>query len=143
MKTTQYSMPVAIAVAIYILCFVASLFYSWFPFPSFPIGIVIALVVILMYKQTITVTNTHVKFSMGIGLIRGGYAFKIIESCKPITYFPFGWGIRFYPTAILYNVSGNKAIELNFNNGKFTRWLGTQIPEKLALHINEKLHESK
>lgn len=143
MKTTQFSIPVLVVTCSFAAYTLLSLSTAWVSYPPIvAFGIVIA-VCLLMFKQTIIVTDTHVKFSQGIGLIRAKYSFEIIEDCKPISYFPFGWGIRFYPEAILFNVSGNKAIQLTFNNGKLSVWLGTQVPIELAQFINTKIHHSK
>ena len=71
---------------------------------------------LLFYKLTISITDQYVKFSMGIGIIKGKYKLSEINYCKPLSYIPFGWGIRLRPGVILFNVSGNKAIELEINN---------------------------
>ena len=76
---------------------------------------------------------------MGIGLIRGTYELKELSACRPMDYTPLGWGIRFRPGVTLYNVSGNRAIELEFKNRDRKIWLGTNTPEEIAAFINEKM----
>ena len=59
-------------------------------------------------------------------------------ACKPISYISLGWGIRLRPGVILFNVSGNKAIELEIKNKKRKIWIGTNCPEEIADFINSK-----
>ncbi|HBL74040.1 MAG: hypothetical protein A2W90_12595 [Bacteroidetes bacterium GWF2_42_66] len=101
------------------------------------------LVLLLSYNLTIRVTDEYVKFSFGIGLIRGKYKLSDIATCRPDSYFALGWGIRFRPEGILYNVSGNKAIELTFKHKAGKVWLGTNVPEELAEYINSKIRKDK
>lgn len=98
---------------------------------------VLAMVLLLFfYKLTISVTDDAVKFSMGIGIIKRTYKLNEINYCKPVSYFPFGWGIRFRPGVILFNVSGYKAIELDIKNKNRKVWIGTNKPEEISQYIN-------
>ncbi len=142
MKTTQYSYPVFAIVALYILYFIASTtILSFLPYPSLFVGITLAIVAALMYQITITVTSEKVSFNMGIGLIRGSYDLRKIESCEPVTYSSLGWGIRLKENGLLFNVSGNKAILLKFFTKRYNIWIGTSHPEVVAKYINEKLND--
>ena len=91
---------------------------------------------LLFYKLTILVTDDAVKFSLGIGIIKGKYKLSVINYCKPLSYIPFGWGIRLRPGIILFNVSGNKAIELEIKNKNRKVWIGTNNPEEISQYIN-------
>lgn len=92
---------------------------------------------LLFYKLTIYVTDEYVKFSLGVGLIKGKYKLRDINYCKPLSYVPFGWGIRLRPGVILFNVSGSKAIELDIQNKNRKIWIGTDKPEKISKYINK------
>ena len=94
------------------------------------------ILLLLFYKLTITVSEEYVKFSFGIGLIKGKYNLKDIARCQPIHYIPLGWGIRLRPGVILFNVSGNKAIELEIKNKNRKVWIGTNVPQEIADYIN-------
>ncbi|MCW3806478.1 hypothetical protein [Plebeiibacterium marinum] len=133
MKRTQFGW-----VTVTIVLIVNSIVIFQFPHPTtFLLISIISLITILMfYKLTITVSEKCVQYSFGIGLIKGSYKLNDIISCKPISYMPLGWGIRFRPGVILYNVSGNKAIELEVKNKKRKIWIGTNVPEELADYIN-------
>jgi len=98
-----------------------------------------AIILLLFFRLTITVDDRYVKFSFGIGLIHGKYQLDHIENCKPLNYIPLGWGIRIRPGVIIYNVSGNKAIELVIKNKKRKVWLGTNSPVELSEYIDSKL----
>jgi hypothetical protein len=102
------------------------------------ISLVSLIVFINFYKLTIKVTDEHVSFSLGIGLIKGKYSLKDINYCKPISYFALGWGIRLRPGVILFNVSGNKAIELDIKNKNRKVWIGTDSPDEISEYINLK-----
>ena len=103
-------------------------------------GLVFGIVLFaLFFKLTIQVTDNFVHFSIGIGLIHGKYKIEDIESCKPLNYVPFGWGIRIRPGAILFNVAGNKAVELSIKGKKRKVWLGTNKPDDLSAYIQSKL----
>lgn len=104
------------------------------------VPIILGSLILLFYKLTITVTDEFVQFSFGIGLIYGKYKLTAIVACRPIKYLPLGWGIRLRPGVILYNVSGNKAIELELKNKKRKVWIGTVVPEELAEYINSRLN---
>lgn len=97
------------------------------------------ILLLLFYNLTIEVSQEFVRFSFGIGLIRKTIKLSDIEYCRPVSYFPLGWGIRFRPGAILYNVSGNKAIELSVRGKKRKIWIGTDQPDEMARFISNML----
>jgi hypothetical protein len=96
-------------------------------------------VVLLFYRLTIFVDSEFVRFTFGIGLIRGKYKLSSIKSCRTISYFPMGLGIRWRPGVLLFNVSGTKAIELTINGYKRKIWLGTDVPDELTEFIHSKI----
>lgn len=104
-----------------------------------PIGImgivILTLVFFLLsfYKLTITIDNTYIRFSLGIGLIAKKYLISDIQSCKSVSNNPmYGVGIRKISKGWLYNVSGLKAIEIKFKNSKTIVRIGTDRPEEIA-----------
>ena len=136
MKKTQYGW------IFFILIIIMSgvIIYQNQSIHSIVLVLTISLIVLLLfYKLTITVSNEYIKFAFGIGLINGKYQLRDIVQCQPVSYIPLGWGIRFRPGVILYNVSGNKAIELKIKNKNRKVWIGTNNPEEIADYINSKL----
>jgi hypothetical protein len=108
-----------------------------------PLWIVFAVLfvtLLLFYRLTVIVNDKEVWFRMGIGLFGRRYPLSDISSCRPVTnQWVLGWGIRFWFTFILYNVSGIKAIELTFKDKSLRVRIGTKEPEKLAEEINKRL----
>ncbi|WP_430821605.1 hypothetical protein [Carboxylicivirga caseinilyticus] len=100
-------------------------------------ALVCIIVLLLTYRLTITIDNNWIKFSMGIGLINGKFAIKDILDCAAVEYIPLGWGIRFRPGKIIYNVAGSKALELTVKGKSLKIWIGTDDPETLVRIIRE------
>ncbi len=97
---------------------------------------------LIFYKLTIEIDNSHVAFRLGTGLVKKKYALKDIESCRPVKNSAlYGVGIRMIPEGWLYNVSGWFAIELTFKNKKSKIRIGTDKPEEVAEAINKLLNK--
>ncbi len=92
---------------------------------------------LIFYKLTITVDETSLTFSLGVGLITKRYLLDEIKSCKAVTNSPLtGIGIRMISNGWLYNVSGLGAIELAFKNKSSVVRIGTNNPELVSQTIN-------
>ncbi|MCU4176317.1 hypothetical protein [Carboxylicivirga sp. N1Y90] len=100
-------------------------------------GLICVIIIVLCYKLTITIDKQWIRFSMGIGLINGKYNMQNVLDCKAVEYLPLGWGVRFRPGKIIYNVSGNKALELTIKDKNMKVWIGTDDPETLVRIIRE------
>jgi hypothetical protein len=88
------------------------------------------------YKITITVSSTQVSFKMGIGLFGKTYQMSDIRQCIPVSNsFIAGIGIKMLPNGWLYNVSGIKAIELQFKSKYSIVRIGTNKPEEISGYI--------
>jgi len=97
---------------------------------------------LIFYQLTIRISNDSISFSLGIGLVGKTYKFSEIKSCKPVTNSALnGIGIRMLSNGWLYNVTGLKAIELQFNNRKSVVRIGTNKPEEIANLINSKINQ--
>lgn len=91
---------------------------------------------VTFYQLTITVTQTQVSFKMGIGLFGKTYQMSDIRQCRPVSNsFIAGIGIKLLPNGWLYNVSGIKAIELQFKNKYSIVRIGTNKPEEISEFI--------
>ena len=102
------------------------------------VALTMLICILIFFKLTISIDETHLRFSLGVGLIKKKYPFEEISSCRPVKNFPLtGIGIRKIPNGWLYNVSGLGAIELAFKNrGSIVR-IGTNNPELVSQTINE------
>jgi hypothetical protein len=122
-----------------------------FGFEDVSAGITMLLVVLAIliciltfYKLTISVSDTYVSFSLGIGLVSRKYSISDIKSCKPVkNNILTGVGIRMLTNGWLYNVSGLQAIELTFKNRKSVVRIGTDKPEEIAMEINKLIEGDK
>ena len=104
--------------------------------------VTLILCLLIFYKLTIEIDDTHLSFILGTGLIKKKYALKDIESCIPLKNSAiYGVGIRLIPGGWLYNVSGQYAIELTFKNKKSKIRIGTDKPEKVAETVNKLLNK--
>jgi hypothetical protein len=107
-----------------------------------PFGTLLTIISCLLhfYQLTIRVSDESVSFKMGVGLFGKTYPISEIESCYEVTTSLLnGFGIRMISNGWLYNVSGNKAIELHFKNKTSVVRIGTDKPEEIASFINSKL----
>ncbi len=107
--------------------------------------IIITIIVCLLifYKLTIIIDDTHVTFTMGIGLVRKSYPLSEIESCKPARNNVLsGVGIHMTSSGWLYNVSGKYAIELSFKNHNRKVRIGTDKPDEISKVINKQINGS-
>ena len=146
-KYTQFgTLSVAVLLPILIFCIVILIitgFDEIIPALVLLFVIVTFLVCLLIfYKLTIEIDDTHLSFTLGTGLVKKKYALKDIESCLPVKNSAFyGVGIRLIPDGWLYNVSGQYAVELAFKNKKSKIRIGTDKPDEVAETINELLNK--
>ncbi|MCU0456646.1 MAG: hypothetical protein MUE74_10120 [Bacteroidales bacterium] len=92
---------------------------------------------LIFYKMTITIDDTLLTFTMGIGLIRKSYPLSDISACRPVKNSPlYGVGMHMTADGWLYNVSGKYAIELSFKSRKKKIRIGTDKPEEISRAVN-------
>jgi hypothetical protein len=115
------------------------------PVPAIVIIFVIITLIaclLIFYKLTIDIDDTHVAFKLGIGLVKKKYALKDIAACTPVkNSVLYGIGIHLISDGWLYNVSGLYALELTFKNKKSKVRIGTDKPEEVAETINKLLNK--
>jgi hypothetical protein len=107
--------------------------------------IILTIIVCLLifYKLTIIIDDTHLTFTMGIGLVRKSYPLSEIDSCKPVKNNVLsGVGIHMTSAGWLYNVSGKYAIELSFKNHNRKVRIGTDKPDEISTVINKQINGS-
>lgn len=104
------------------------------------INLIIILTYLLFYGLTITIADKQITVSFGIGLIRKNIQLsqiKNVETVKNPWY--YGWGIRFIPKGMLYNINGLDGIELKFNDTDKVIRIGTKDSMKLRQEIEKRL----
>jgi len=118
---------------------------AWLLVPSLPanraflpcLAGVVVLVLSLFGTLTITVAGGWVICRFGVGLVWRRIPVsdvRVAEAVRNKWY--YGWGIRLSPHGWLWNVSGLKAVELTFANGKKFR-IGTDEPEMVRQAIRD------
>jgi hypothetical protein len=96
------------------------------------VGGVLLVVLALFATLSVTVDPDRLRFHLGIGLIRKTIRLDRVRHYAPVrNRWYWGWGIRFYPGGLLYNVSGLDAVELVLDGGKRLR-IGTDEPQALC-----------
>jgi hypothetical protein len=95
----------------------------------------------IFYKLTIIIDDTHLTFSMGIGLISKSYPLSDIKSCTPLkNSVLWGVGVHMTPSGWLYNVSGLSSVELSFKNRKAKILIGTDRPDEVVEAVRAKIN---
>jgi hypothetical protein len=98
------------------------------------------LIYFLFYGLTTKITSDTITVSFGVGLIKKKILLKRIISVDTIkSPSRYGWGIRIIPNGTLYNISGNKGVELKFNDTNRIIRIGTKDSLKLKTEIEKRL----
>ncbi|MCU0409308.1 MAG: hypothetical protein MUD02_10205 [Bacteroidales bacterium] len=104
------------------------------------VALAMAICLLIFYKLTIIVDDTHLSFRMGAGIVSKKIRLADIKECRAVRNSPLtGIGIRLYSKGWLYNVSGLDAIELSFRNRPGRLRIGTDVPNEVAAYVNSKL----
>ncbi len=102
---------------------------------------VLALVMLLFSTLTVTVRQDEICLRFGIGIIRKRIPLDSVRLYRQVrNHWYYGWGIRYIPGGMLWNVSGLHAVELLLKSGKRLR-IGTDEPEALSRAIQKILGE--
>ena len=87
---------------------------------------------VLFSSLTVEVTHEELRCHFGPGFWRKRVALNEVTAATPTQNSWWeGWGIRFTPRGMLYNVSGTHAVEITLRSGKRFR-IGTDEPEALV-----------
>lgn len=88
--------------------------------------------VLLFYGMTTVVDQNKIVLSYGIGLIRKTINLSNVRQVDIVKNpWYYGWGIRYIPHGMLYNVSGSDGVELKFSTGDRVVRIGTKNPAQL------------
>ncbi|MFH1687948.1 MAG: hypothetical protein ABIE70_10580 [bacterium] len=95
------------------------------------------------YRLNVVVDDYHLRIAYGIGLIRVAWPLAEIKACRQVrNQFWYGWGIRWYPGGLLFNVTGLDAVEIILSSGKKRR-IGTDDPAALQATLTAILNQSQ
>jgi hypothetical protein len=107
---------------------------------AIPVTAIILLLTLINFSTlTVKVNEEKLSLHFGPGLIRKSFRLSEMMSSEVVTN-PWyaGWGIRIGPDGWLFNVSGNRGIEIRMKSGAKYR-IGSNEPEKLDSYIRQKL----
>jgi hypothetical protein len=80
-------------------------------------NVTFVLIYLLFYGMTTTVDDERIIITYGIGLIRKTITLSEVKSVRVATSpWYYGWGIRFIPNGMLYNINGLDGVELTLSN---------------------------
>jgi len=117
-------------------------FYFWFAqghLASLIIGLVLLIVLFLFISLSVVVDDESIRTWFGPGLIRKRIPLSEVKSAEPVrNKWYYGWGVRYIPGGMMYNVGGLDAVELVFDNGGKFR-IGTDEPQQLNAVIQQRL----
>jgi hypothetical protein len=104
------------------------------------VSLVIVVTVILFYRLNTKITPDLITVSFGIGLLRKRIPIKKIKSVTEVKNpWYFGWGIRFIPNGMMFNISGFNGVEIALNDsGRIIR-IGTANSSQLKQEILKRL----
>ena len=104
--------------------------------------VIIAVALVLFSSLTVVIWEEELEVRFGPGPIRKRFKLNEIESCQVVkNHWYYGWGIRFTPHGVLFNVSGFHAVEIKLRTGKKFR-IGTDVPQELEEAIRQAIKVS-
>lgn len=106
-----------------------------FPLSIFLLGAgFFALLTLLFYRLRVRVNASGIWISYGIGLINIRVQPDEIHACEIVnTPWYYGWGIRYTPKGMLYNLQGSRAVRIDYKKegSRKSLMIGTDEPEEL------------
>ena len=103
------------------------------------VAAVLAVVLALFSTLTVTVDDTAVHLSFGLGVLRREVHLDEIVAARAVrNSWIAGWGVRVIPHGRLYNVGGFDAVELQLDSGRVVR-VGTDEPAALLAAVQRAL----
>jgi hypothetical protein len=94
---------------------------------------------LLFGTLTVRVSGKELTLRFGVGLVRKRVDLGQVTACRAVRNpWYYGWGIRWIPGGVLYNVSGFSAVELALAGGRRLR-VGTDEPEALLTALRPRL----
>lgn len=97
-------------------------------------------VLLSFYGLTVSVNDDFIVIRFGIGIFSKKIKLSSVTSVKAVKYpVMAGYGIRFLPNGILYNVSGRHAVEVRIAGKRSVILIGTDDSDNLKNAIEKHL----
>ena len=95
---------------------------------------------LFFYGLTTKVSVDKITVVFGIGVPRRAIAINRIKSVEQVkTPWYYGWGIRYFPGGVLYNISGAYGVELKFKDTENVIRIGSKNPHQLKQEIAKRI----
>ncbi len=96
------------------------------------IGLLLLFLAFLFHGLGVEVDEAQIVIWFGPGWLRKRFGLEVIERASAVTNrWWMGWGIRYIGRGWMWNVSGLRAVELQFRDGSVFR-VGSDVPEELS-----------
>jgi len=100
------------------------------------VNVILVIPYFLFYGMTTRITNEQIVISFGIGLIKKKILLSRVTSVEQVTSpWYYGYGIRFIPNGMMYNIGGSNGVELVFNDTKRIFRIGSKDASRLQREI--------
>lgn len=140
-RHTQIGWVIILSIAPVLLLLSPILFAPGVGALGYVVFAVVALTLPLFGTLRVTVDGTVLRARFGVGLIGKRVPLAEIRHFSVVkSPWYYGWGIRFIPGGVLYNVSGFRSVELLLKGGARFR-LGSDEPDELAKALRDALGE--
>lgn len=104
------------------------------------VSLIVILVYLLFYGMTTLVNAQWIIVSFGIGIVKKRIQISGIKNVKTVTNpWYYGWGIRFIPNGMLYNIRGSEGVELTFIDRDRVFRIGSANSSRLKEEISKRL----
>jgi hypothetical protein len=123
-----------------VICLITAAFLSEGGHVTPVVAAILGVSAILFSSLTVEVTDQHLRWKFGPGLIRKQVLLADIDRVEVTrTKVKEGWGIHLTSRGWLYNVSGFQAVAIRLKTGK-QFLLGSDEPEKLVKVLGEEVN---
>jgi hypothetical protein len=123
-----------------VLLFSTILYQAGFE-PIIMIVMVLVLFILVSFTSlTVTINDQYLRIKFGYGIFRKQFLLQEIVSANVVkNKWYYGWGIRYWPNKMIFNVSGFDAVKIVMKNGRVYH-IGTDQPQDLEMAINSELN---
>lgn len=101
---------------------------------------ILILTYLCFYGLTTIVSEGKITIVYGIGFPRRAIDMNKVKSVEMVKNpWYYGWGIRFFPNGMLYNITGTKGVELQFIDKAGVVRIGSKDSHRLKQEIQKRL----
>lgn len=95
------------------------------------------IIYLLFYGMKTTIDEQWIRISYGVGVITKKVKLSDVKDVSVVSNpWYYGWGIRFIPNGMLYNINGSSGVELTFNEKSRILRIGSADASALRIAIS-------